>query len=210
MEVIGNRDSLLHITLATVTTLHILSIPATIQTMANLHTYKAKVCLTASGSLVHNNKILLVKHKKLGIWLTPGGHIDENELPHQAAEREFWEETGVKVKAVHTGFCMDNDRVEYVPSPISSNLHWVCKSNYDHRVEGEQLSSKAQKHWKKGCEQHLDMKFLVEPVSLPIKYKQNVEETDGIAWFCLDEIKDLETTETIKAEIQYAFKVSKK
>ena len=39
----------------------------------------------------HN--ILLVKHKGLGVWLPPGGHVEEGELPHIAALRETFEET---------------------------------------------------------------------------------------------------------------------
>jgi 8-oxo-dGTP pyrophosphatase MutT (NUDIX family) len=65
------------------------------------HPYPA-TCLTAAGCLIHEDKVLLVKHKKLGLWLNPGGHIDPGELPHEAAEREFYEETGVFVEAFWT------------------------------------------------------------------------------------------------------------
>jgi 8-oxo-dGTP pyrophosphatase MutT (NUDIX family) len=39
----------------------------------------------------------MLKHKKLGKWLPPGGHIEPNELPDDAACREVLEETGLKV-----------------------------------------------------------------------------------------------------------------
>src|SRR3989338_4811759 len=42
-------------------------------------------------------KTLLLKHKKLGVWLPPGGHVEPNELPHEAALREVLEETGLSV-----------------------------------------------------------------------------------------------------------------
>jgi ADP-ribose pyrophosphatase YjhB (NUDIX family) len=42
-------------------------------------------------------KTLLLMHKKLGVWLPPGGHVEENELPHEAALREVFEETGLRV-----------------------------------------------------------------------------------------------------------------
>ncbi len=67
-------------------------------------TQDPKICFTAGGILIHHNKVLLIKHKKLNMWLTPGGHVDERELPHQTAEREFLEETGIKVKAVEPFF----------------------------------------------------------------------------------------------------------
>jgi 8-oxo-dGTP diphosphatase len=41
-------------------------------------------------------RILLVKHKGLGVWLPPGGHVEEGELPHVAALREAFEETNLQ------------------------------------------------------------------------------------------------------------------
>jgi 8-oxo-dGTP pyrophosphatase MutT (NUDIX family) len=43
-----------------------------------------------------HQSILLVKHKGLGVWLPPGGHVEEDELPHIAALREAFEETGMQ------------------------------------------------------------------------------------------------------------------
>ena len=49
---------------------------------------------TASAVLLHASKVLLIEHRILGKWLYPGGHIDAGELPHEAASRELYEETG--------------------------------------------------------------------------------------------------------------------
>lgn len=177
--------------------------------MADLTSFQAKICYTATGTLIHQNKILLVKHKKLGFWLTPGGHVDPNEMPHQAAEREFWEETGLKVKAINYGFYPDieTEHVEFVPNPIEANLHWISRENYDARTKDASVSAKTQQDWgERGCEQHLSYRFLVEATD-GYDFKQNVEETDGISWFTLDEIADLETTPTIKLELKEAFRI---
>lgn len=40
--------------------------------------------------------ILLVKHKGLGVWLPPGGHVEEGELPQVSALREAFEETNMQ------------------------------------------------------------------------------------------------------------------
>ncbi len=65
--------------------------------MAHLH---EKIDFTASVYLVQDNNVLLHKHKKLGIWLQPGGHIELDEDPTQAALREAKEETGFDVELV--------------------------------------------------------------------------------------------------------------
>lgn len=41
-------------------------------------------------------KILLVGHKKALLWLSPGGHVDLNEDPKEAARRECFEELGIE------------------------------------------------------------------------------------------------------------------
>ncbi|MBN2043095.1 MAG: NUDIX domain-containing protein [Candidatus Aenigmarchaeota archaeon] len=45
---------------------------------------------------VKDGKVLLIKGKT-GHWLPPGGHIEMDELPTQAAVREVREETGYKI-----------------------------------------------------------------------------------------------------------------
>ncbi len=42
-------------------------------------------------------RTLLHRHKRLGLWLQPGGHVDPGEVPAEAALREAREETGVPV-----------------------------------------------------------------------------------------------------------------
>ncbi|AIL13560.1 NUDIX hydrolase [Candidatus Paracaedimonas acanthamoebae] len=40
------------------------------------------------------NKILLTVHKKSGLWLPPGGHVELNEDPRETVRRECLEELG--------------------------------------------------------------------------------------------------------------------
>lgn len=53
---------------------------------------------TVAVFVVHNDHVLLHPHRKLGIWLPPGGHIEPNELPDEAAIREVEEESGLVVE----------------------------------------------------------------------------------------------------------------
>ncbi len=42
-------------------------------------------------------RVLLVKDAETGVWLAPGGSIEPDESPADAAVREMWEETGLTV-----------------------------------------------------------------------------------------------------------------
>jgi ADP-ribose pyrophosphatase YjhB (NUDIX family) len=55
---------------------------------------------TVATFVVHNGRVLLHYHPKLGLWLPPGGHIEHGELPDEAAVREVLEETGVRCRLV--------------------------------------------------------------------------------------------------------------
>ena len=174
-----------------------------------------KVCLTAGGILIHQGKVLLIKHKKLNMWLSPGGHVDEGELPHQTAEREFLEETGVKVKTVEPFIKLPSHQTtgqfksQYFPSPILTNLHWVCEQNYQARVFSK---GKPDPKWYRGCEQHLGFTYLVELVDSQKKPELNFnqKETTQIGWFSQDELDVLEgLNPEIKWEIGLAFRLKK-
>lgn len=53
---------------------------------------------TVAVFVVHEGRVLLHWHAKLARWLPPGGHIEPNELPDEAAIREVFEETGVAIR----------------------------------------------------------------------------------------------------------------
>ena len=45
-------------------------------------------------------RLLMHRHRKLGMWLPCGGHVEPHELPDDAAVREVLEESGVRVELV--------------------------------------------------------------------------------------------------------------
>ncbi|MHB8506251.1 MAG: NUDIX domain-containing protein [Acidimicrobiales bacterium] len=54
--------------------------------------------MTGSGILTRSGEVLLLRHKLLGIWVQPGGHLEDWEAPWDAARRETAEETGLDVR----------------------------------------------------------------------------------------------------------------
>jgi ADP-ribose pyrophosphatase YjhB (NUDIX family) len=48
----------------------------------------------------HAGRLLLVRHANGGVWACPGGAIDPDEAPQDAAVREVWEETGLMVEPI--------------------------------------------------------------------------------------------------------------
>lgn len=175
-----------------------------------------KICMTASGFLIYQDKVLLVKHKKLNMWLGPGGHIEDDELPHQAAEREFLEETGLQVK-VYSPFksSLDTLKVDQIfhPLPIIISGHWVCRENYDQRVSAMENNQSfvPAAQWSRGCEKHFNLAYLVK-LTGPLEIKMQEEEATDIAWFTPDDLQGArrqEVTNSIFAEVNRAFELAR-
>lgn len=188
-----------------------------------------KSCFTAAGCLIVDKKVLLVHHKKLGLWLNPGGHIEPDELPHQAAEREFYEETGIVVEAFYTNYelfttskdkkskpqtqvahdletAMENRRSYFAPNPISTNHHWISEQNYLNRLAG---SADREAQWQKGCEQHINFLYLVRPLGT-IQLRPDMTEVLDARWFTLDQLQSIDAGDQIKQEIELAFWIDAK
>lgn len=102
---------------------------------------------TATTFVVDHAKTLLLFHRKLQMWLPPGGHIDANELPHDAAVREVLEETGLVVQ-LHTA-TTTLGHVLVLPQPYCVLLEDITTDHqhidliYFARVMGGQLMPSA-------------------------------------------------------------------
>jgi 8-oxo-dGTP pyrophosphatase MutT (NUDIX family) len=71
----------------------------------------------ATTYIVNDGATALHPHDGLDMWLPPGGHLDRDELPHEAAVREVREETGLDVALVAESGDLDSPTVRSLPEP---------------------------------------------------------------------------------------------
>ena len=112
---------------------------------------------TVAVFVVWEGKVLLHRHRKLGMWLPPGGHIEDGELPDEAAVREVWEETGISVELV-------GERREDVTDPVQL-----------HRPAGVQLENIGPGH------QHIDLIYFARAVG-PAEIRDEFTD-DAAGWY---------------------------
>ena len=76
--------------------------------------------ITATVYVINNGKVLLHQHKKYKTWFPLGGHIEEDEFPHEAAIREVKEESGFDVTLIETELAPEIElaRVKRIPAPF--------------------------------------------------------------------------------------------
>lgn len=93
---------------------------------------------TATVFIVKDSKLLLLEHEKIGTWLPPGGHIEDNELPSEAAIREVKEETGFDIELITTADFINeqqylaeiDDRASLIPDPWRVLLEEITNKHY--------------------------------------------------------------------------------
>lgn len=70
-------------------------------------------------------QLFIIHHKKSGLWLSPGGHIDKGETLHEALNREIEEELGVK------SFFTEEQMPFLLSTATINNTTQPCKMHYD-------------------------------------------------------------------------------
>jgi 8-oxo-dGTP pyrophosphatase MutT (NUDIX family) len=114
---------------------------------------------TGSAVVTDGRRIALVRHRKLGRWLQPGGHVEaaDGEDLLATALREATEETGCPVVPHPTA-----------PRPLDVDVHPIPSRG----TEPAHL--------------HLDVRFLVV-TDHPEALREDPDESSAVRWFELDE-----------------------
>ena len=143
---------------------------------------------TATVYILENDRVLLIYHKKLNKWLPPGGHIDENETPPEAALREAFEETGLHIELnKQENIWVDRWNAKSIERPYMCMLQEIPE------------------HKGIPAHQHIDMVFTGRPIKGELT--ENPDETSGIHWFSWDEVEALESDVEIYEETKSIIKM---
>lgn len=133
---------------------------------------------TATGLVLNcvRDRILLVFHRKLQVWLPAGGHVEEGELPHEAVVREVFEETGIRacVLDASKNLLLDEMMPEVqVPAPFFV-LHELIPA-YKEKSE------------------HMHYDFIYKMQAFSDEYVMNLDECESVAWFSKEQLLTCKT-----------------
>ena len=130
---------------------------------------------TVAVFVVHRGRVLLHYHLKLGKWLPPGGHIEDNELPDQAAQREVLEETGIRARLVGgRGLPVVSPEQLVVPAGIQVEDIWPGH-------------------------QHIDLVYFAVVDGSDFEIDPRLAESDQVGWYAEAELATLGANDEIRA-----------
>lgn len=141
---------------------------------------------TATGYVTNcgRTKILVIFHNKLQKWLPAGGHIEPNELPHETALREVFEETGIYARLIKDDPDMGlKGAVDcQIPRPYSICYQVIPSNNKD----SEHI--------------HIDFIYVMEAEESELKIDLN--EISKAKWMNKDEIFGCDCFDSVKGFVK--------
>ena len=86
---------------------------------------------TVSVFITHDNKVLLIHHKKLNMWLPIGGHIELDEDPEETLFREVKEECGLEIQVLSSKPEITSPGTKFLYTPSFLDIH-ALPGNHKH------------------------------------------------------------------------------
>jgi len=154
-------------------------------------THPGEKHLTASVFIISDEKVpraLLLDHKKLGMWMPPGGHKELLENPYENMLREAMEETGI-------------DLTPYMPKPEVWDGHTVRLPKPHHIIEAA-----IKPHKDEPAHFHIDLGYVAR---IPFRDVSLMEAGDhkDMRWFTLEEIKNIPLFDNVRESLAELLKV---
>lgn len=146
---------------------------------------------TSTAFIIDSKKrTLLLWHKRLQRWMPPGGHVDPNETPEDAAKRECKEETSLDVQIIGDPtqdlFAENAEEGRMLLKPIAMLLEEIPASP----ERGEP------------AHQHMDFLFIAKPLDETQAVRIAEEESDHMRWFDLKEVEALDSGTEIFSNVK--------
>ena len=121
---------------------------------------------TATVYIVNDGATALHRHAGLDIRIPPGGHVDRDELPHEAGIREVREETGLDPTLHRETADLQPPAGEVLPQPAHVMLYDI--NVYDDGTVGHQ---------------HIDHSYFATVESRDIDPAEGEAPADRWAWY---------------------------
>ncbi len=132
--------------------------------MPHLH---EKIDFTVAIFVVHDARVLVILHRKLGKWLPLGGHIELDEDPEIAALREAKEESGLDVELIGERPPTTEPGTRALIAPRFLDIHRISDTH-----------------------EHIGMIYWARPVSGDVTLA--TEEHDDIRWCSAADLEQLQ------------------
>ena len=79
------------------------------------------------SAVFQEGKLLFVRERADGGWTLPGGWADVGDTPSEAAEREVWEEAGLRVRACRVIGVYDANRIDPLELFHAFKIVFLCE-----------------------------------------------------------------------------------
>jgi 8-oxo-dGTP pyrophosphatase MutT (NUDIX family) len=140
--------------------------------MPHIHTENGQIDFTASAFIVHDDRVLLLKHKIFKRWAQPGGHIELTDSVEETLYKEIEEETGLRkesLRIVQSYVAVDKKRAGSQPVPFDVDMHDIS-NHHNHR--------------------HIDLAYLF--TALDDTLRPGEGESQELRWYSSEEVVSLE------------------
>ena len=169
--------------------------------MPHIHTNPGEHDHTASAYIIRTDssdgefRIMLHRHKKLGVYLQFGGHIEVNETPWQAMKHELLEETGYVLDDLNVlqpiGTLTKLTNAVAHPTPICHNTHAFDDSaSHFHTDLGYLLVADHEPHNQLAEGESEDIIMLTEAEILDLPEEEVFSNVKEIVLFCFSAMAD--------------------